>query len=60
MYELNDHPDIAHAMRTGEPGQEECEVEQCPICHSEAETIYCDRDGVVFGCNECIEIRFVR
>jgi hypothetical protein len=27
---------------------------ECPVCGSECDTIYMDRDGDVFGCENCI------
>ena len=51
MNQLPDAPWIRDAEINGfgEPDPVEC-----PVCGSECDTIYMDRDGDVFGCENCI------
>lgn len=46
-----DHPDIARAMREGDP---EGEAPVCPICGAECMTLYISADSEVRGCDECL------
>lgn len=47
-YSMNDPLFLARAP-------EESAVPVCEICGCECETIYKDKHGVVFGCENCIE-----
>ena len=49
--ECPDHPDIARAMREGDP---EAAPVYCPVCGAEFETVYEDADGNIVGCDECL------
>ena len=49
-----EHPVIRNLERTGTPDGREPIDTSCPICDFFAEKFYI-RDGVVIGCNECIE-----
>ena len=51
--QVRDHPDIEKLMRTGETGSGK--YPHCPICGSECETLFKDKTGVVFACDECVE-----
>ena len=51
--QVNDHPDIEKLMRTGETGSGK--YPHCPICGAECETLFKDKTGVVFACDECVE-----
>ncbi len=42
-----DHPDIARAMREGDP---EGTPVYCPVCGAEFETAYEDAEGNIVGC----------
>ena len=59
MYELPDHPDIAHALKTGYPrGVEEPELEYCCECGREIEPdedVYsCVTHNLV--CEDCLKM----
>lgn len=49
--ECPDHPDIARAMREGDP---EGAPVYCPVCGAEFETAYEDAEGNIVGCDECL------
>ena len=51
--QVRDHPDIEKLMRTGETGSGK--YPHCPICGAECETLFRDKSGVVFACDECVE-----
>lgn len=51
---IPDHPIIRNLERTGYPFGKEPESPTCPVCGSTYFEIYTDRDGDVFGCDECI------
>ena len=51
--QVRDHPDIEKLMRTGETGSGK--YPHCPICGAECETLFKDKTGVVFACDECVE-----
>ncbi len=48
-----EHPAITRTLRTGYPNGEPT-YPLCPICGAECEEVHKDRNGVVFGCNECV------
>lgn len=52
-----EHPDITEMRKTGYPrGYVEPEPVRCPVCGREVEQyIFQDRDGEVFGCDQCVE-----
>lgn len=27
----------------------------CPVCGEECDTLYVDKDGTIFGCDECVK-----
>ena len=54
--DLPDHPVIRRMESTGYPDGREPEVAHCPICGKVCETIYRDKHGDIFGCDECIRI----
>lgn len=54
MNDLPDAPWIRDAMINGVP---EPDPVHCPICGEECDTIYFDRNGEIFGCEECIKTR---
>lgn len=47
------HPDVERTIRTGYP-QGEPNYPHCPVCGSECEEIYTDREGIIFACDECL------
>ena len=51
--QVRDHPDIEKLMHTGETGSGK--YPRCPICGAECETLFKDKSGVVFACDECVE-----
>lgn len=53
MNTIPDHPAIARAERTGYPGGET--YPRCPVCGEESDTFYKGRDGLMFGCDCCVE-----
>jgi len=53
-----DDPKIIRAERTGYP-DDEVVMQMCPVCHEEAEILYEDINGTVFGCNECVTRKYV-
>ena len=57
MYDIPDHPVIRNLERTGYPDGKEPEYPRCPICGAECETIYRDKDGDIFGCDECVDTK---
>lgn len=50
---MNDEPSIAMCMWDGYPSPRKYPI--CPICGAECETLYMDRDGEVFACDECVD-----
>ncbi len=54
--DLPDHPVIRRMESTGYPDGREPETAHCPICGKVCETIYRDKHGDIFGCDECIRI----
>ena len=52
--ECPDHPDIARAMREGDP---EGAPVYCPVCGAEFETAYEDAEGNIVGCDECLRTK---
>lgn len=52
---MPDHPVIRSMERTGWPEGREPDQPVCPICGRECETIYRNRDGVIFACDGCVE-----
>jgi hypothetical protein len=60
MTSLNDHPDIAAAMRTGYPRSKTARMRCCPFCGEELtreELIYINETGEAIGCEKCIRAR---
>ena len=53
MYNSLEHPVITNMERTGYPDGKEPEWPKCPICGSLCDTFFKDRDGDIFGCDEC-------
>ena len=51
--QVRDHPDIERLERTGETGAGL--YPRCPVCGGECETLFKDKTGVVFACDECVE-----
>lgn len=37
------------------PEPPEYTVPECPICGEETDTLYADKDGVIFGCDNCVK-----
>lgn len=59
MTNLNDHPDIAAAMRTGYPRGKTARMRCCPNYGEELtleELIYINETGEAIGCETCVEI----
>lgn len=54
MQKLPDHPTIRNLERTGYLGGRESEEPTCPVCGADYFEIYTDRDGYIFGCDECV------
>ncbi|MCM1439196.1 MAG: hypothetical protein NC131_08340 [Roseburia sp.] len=52
--DIPDHPIIQNCERTGYPDGRAPDYPICPICGAECDTIYKDRDGTIFGCDECV------
>lgn len=50
-----DHPAIRNAEQTGYPDRRKDVEPTCPICGAECDTIYKDKHGDIFGCNDCIK-----
>ena len=51
MIDLPDAPYIRDAELNG---IDATDAVHCPVCGEECETIYLDRDGDAFGCDECV------
>lgn len=51
---MRDHPDIERALATGYPKGTPT-YPHCPVCGDECETIFKDKDGYIFGCDNCIK-----
>lgn len=51
MAEIPDAPWIRHAETYG---VDDPDPVYCPICGEECETVYADKDGTVFACNNCL------
>ena len=54
MFDIPDAPDIRNCERTGYPDGKEPTYPRCPICGEECETLYKDRSGEVFACDNCV------
>lgn len=54
-YDLPDHYVIQNLERTGYPNGKEPTHPHCPVCGAECDTIYWDKSGEIFGCDECVE-----
>lgn len=53
--DIPDHPDIRMMEQYGTLHPEEDDyVPYCPICGKECDTVYTDKDGEVFGCDNCV------
>lgn len=55
--ELLDHPVIRNLELTGYPDGKEPVYPCCPVCGSECDTIYRNKDLEVVGCGECLTSR---
>lgn len=55
MDQIPDAPWIRDAELNGVGETDETPV-YCPICGSETDTIYTDRDGDAVGCSECVSM----
>ena len=53
---MPEHPDITRALHTGYP-QIDTVYPHCPVCGSECETLYKNKYGEVFACDECVKIQ---
>ena len=56
MEQIPDAPYIREAEMYGMPPYDDDPEPTCPICGKECETIYTDKDGEAFGCNECVTL----
>ena len=59
MTNLDDHPDIAAAMRTGYPRGKTVRMRCCPMCGEELtleEIIYINANGEAIGCETCVRV----
>lgn len=54
MGNIPDHPLIRNLEQTGYPGGKEPAELKCPVCGGTYYEIYRDRDGYIFGCDECV------
>jgi len=52
--EVPDHYVIQNMERTGYPDGKEPEYPHCPVCDSETDTFYKNKDGDIIGCDECV------
>lgn len=53
--DIPNHPVIQNMERTGYPDGKAPVYPHCPVCGKECGTIYHDREGDIFGCDECIQ-----
>lgn len=49
-----EHPVITNLCETGEPDGRAQIIPVCPFCGKECETLYADKDGVTFACDNCV------
>lgn len=54
---MRDSPIIENCERTGYPNGKEPEYPICPICAEECDTLYANRSGEVFACNNCVSTK---
>ena len=54
MYDIPDHPIIQNMERTGYPDGKEPTYPHCPICGSECDSVYRNKELDIVGCDECI------
>ena len=54
MYDIPDHPVIRNMERTGYPDGKEPTYLRCPVCGAECDTVYKDKEGDIFACDECV------
>ena len=57
MEQIPDDPRIRDAEMYGMPPYDDGPDPVCPICGKDCETIYMDKDGDVFGCDQCIRTK---
>lgn len=55
MEQIPDAPHIREAEMYGMPPYDDGPEPTCPICGAECETIFLDKDGTEFGCDQCIQ-----
>lgn len=53
-----EHYDITRARRTGY-GTRNADTMVCPVCGEECETYYVDKFGDIFGCENCVTIKYL-
>jgi len=57
MPEINDHPDITAAIRTGYPRGKQPKTHRCPVCGEEIDagtTLYINWANEIVGCSDCL------
>jgi len=57
MLEINDHPDITAAQRTGYPRGKQSKTRCCPVCGEEIDAgtaLYLNWANEIVGCSECL------
>lgn len=57
MAAIPDYPIIRNCERSGWSDGKDPEYPVCPVCGTECETLYADRDGDVFACDVCVKTK---
>lgn len=57
MQLIPDDPIIRRLVETGYPNGREPQCPVCPVCGDYCDTLWCDRDGTVFGCDNCVKYK---
>ena len=49
-----EHPVITNLCKTGEPDGKAQIIPVCAFCGKECETLFADKDGTTFACDNCV------
>ena len=51
-----EHPVISNLLATGEPDGKPPVLVRCPCCGMECDTLYLNKFGSTFACENCVQI----
>ncbi|MEG2286071.1 MAG: hypothetical protein RSB90_10955 [Eubacterium sp.] len=55
MINIQDYPITRNLEQTGWPDAKEPQYPDCPMCGSQAEEFYKNKEGEIIGCSDCVE-----